>query len=326
MDPKTSEQIMNLKTGEPVTREIYVNSHILDYAIHDALNRYKACLTNLQKGNIRSFRLRYLKSNKPNKIFKVEKLAVRKEGFCTQALGSIMKCEDRDFNYLKNFTTVAIVKYDKPTDQFYWFVKYLQPKLENEPEYANRTDTIALDPGIRTYLTGFASNGIVEIGTSETMQKDVERQLKLIDSINNSNKLTKKQKQKAVNKRYTKLKNQINDVQWKTADYLTKNYTAISIGNFSTKDMGESDTVTDMTKRIGNLFSFFEFKQILQYKSFKTGTQYKHIEEAFTSKCCSRCGYCKNDLGSAKVFDCNKCRLKIKRDVNGAKNILLLSL
>jgi putative transposase len=152
------------------------------------------------------------------------------------------------------------------------------------------------------------------------------RQLELIDSINNNENLTKNKKIKATNKRYERIKNKIKDMHWKIAEYLTKNYKTILIGNFSTKRMGETDDVSKMTKRIGNLYSFYQFKQILQYKCKKTGTNYKDVNEAYTSKCCSRCGYLKKDLGNDTKYNCNKCRLQIGRDINGAKNILMLNL
>ena len=56
-------------------KEIYVDKHLLDYAINDSINRYKSCLSNLRNGHIKYFRLRYLKFNKENKIFKMEKIS-----------------------------------------------------------------------------------------------------------------------------------------------------------------------------------------------------------------------------------------------------------
>jgi hypothetical protein len=53
-------------------KKVSVNSHLLDYAINDALNAYQSCMTNLQRKNIRYFRLRYLKLTKPNKINKTQ--------------------------------------------------------------------------------------------------------------------------------------------------------------------------------------------------------------------------------------------------------------
>jgi putative transposase len=53
------------------------------------------------------------------------------------------------------------------------------------------------------------------------------------------------------------------------------------------------------------------------------GIEYKVVNEAYTSKVCTNCGNYKKDLGSAKVYNCKKCKAIIDRDVNGARNILL---
>ncbi len=49
-------------------------------------------------------------------------------------------------------------------------------------------------------------------------------------------------------------------------------------------------------------------------------------DEWYTSKTCSMCG-CKNEnLGGSKIFNCNKCKITMDRDYNGARNIMLKSL
>ncbi|WP_307731330.1 zinc ribbon domain-containing protein [Microseira wollei] len=45
-----------------------------------------------------------------------------------------------------------------------------------------------------------------------------------------------------------------------------------------------------------------------------------------TSKTCGSCGYIHHKLGGAKVFKCPRCGVRIPRDVNGARNILLRAL
>jgi IS605 OrfB family transposase len=314
--------------GEDIvkTKNISLDRHLLDYAINDSLKRYESCLTNFRNGNIRHFRLRYLKHTKSNKIIKIEGRAFspNANSFFTRALGKKVICEDKDLKYSKHIITTSTVKYDKKTDKFTLLIKYEQPKLEATEKYIGREETISLDPGIRTFLTGYSSNGIVEIGTK--IQQKIKQKIRQIDNINNNPELSKKQKDRAISKRYDLIKNMVNDVHWKTADYLTKNFKTIVIGNFSTKTIGERDDVNDMTKRIGNMFSFYQFKEKLKYKCFKTGTNYKHIDEAFTTKCCSRCGYFNEGMRDERRYECPQCGLDIGRDINGAKNILMLSI
>ena len=70
--------------------------------------------------------------------------------------------------------------------------------------------------------------------------------------------------------------------------------------------------------------SHYRFRQRLyektkEYKNFRVYT----INESFTTKTCTNCGYIKNNVGSAKIFNCDKCFIKIDRDINGARNIFL---
>ena len=48
--------------------------------------------------------------------------------------------------------------------------------------------------------------------------------------------------------------------------------------------------------------------------------------EYYTSKTCTKCGNIKHDLKNADIYKCNSCNLKIDRDTNGARNILLRNL
>jgi putative transposase len=50
---------------------------------------------------------------------------------------------------------------------------------------------------------------------------------------------------------------------------------------------------------------------------------YAEIDEAYTSKTCSNCGFMNDNLGASKIFKCNICELKIDRDCNGARNIMI---
>jgi transposase len=298
------------------TENIHVDKHLLDYAINDATNRYKSCITNKKNGNIIHFRLRYLKMSKPNKILKIEKLAFKESGFYIRALGTIMICGIKEFQYIKNIITTATLRYEN--NNYKLLVKYKVPDLSDKNEYANKKGTISIDPGVRTWLTGYSNNKIVEINTQSDI---IRKKLKQIDSIMERKDLQTKQN-KIQNKKYTKIKNKIKDCQWKTIQYLVKNYKEIIIGNMSTKKIGETD-IAKMTKRIANMYSLYQFKQRLKYKCKYTNTKYKEQDEAFTTQCCSNCSYRKKDIGSEKIYNCKKCGKIMDRDINSAINIMI---
>lgn len=198
-------------------------------------------------------------------------------------------------------------------------VSYKRKQSTNANANAN-TKIVAIDPGIRTFLTGVSNDHTIEIGSNIGHQ--IKHELKFIDKITNNDNLDNLKKTKLLLKTRNKLKNKINDYHWKIINHLICNYNHILIGNFSTKSMGESN-MYKMTKRIGNNIRLYTFKQYLQYKCYLNGIKYTEINEYCTSKCCSTCGNLKKDLGSNKIYTCNKCGLNVNRDINAAKNILL---
>ena len=66
----------------------------------------------------------------------------------------------------------------------------------------------------------------------------------------------------------------------------------------------------------------YVFKQRLQYKCNVLNIGYKEVDEAYTSKTCTKCG-CENEKTSSKTFKCVLCKYVIDRDINGARNIML---
>jgi len=336
---KEKEKIIEGSIITSNKKSIKVDSHLLDYAINDALNRYKSCLTNKQRGNIGSFRLRNLKINRNNQILKLEKLAFNDSGFSTSKIGN-MKINCANFNYKNNIHTVATLHYIKKTDTFRLLVKYKKKEINTKKTPEN---IIALDPGIRTCFTGYAQNEIIEIGTN--IYQKIKIKLEYIDKIKNAKKsnykpsiknvkerprieLSEKLKNKIIEKQRKRITNLINDYHWKTINYLTDTYSGILIGNFSTKSMGETKTVSKMVKRVGNSLRLNQFHERLKYRCTYTKTKYNNVDEAYTSKCCCKCGTYNKNLGSAKRYICinPSCNLNIGRDINGGIGIMISSL
>jgi putative transposase len=74
------------------------------------------------------------------------------------------------------------------------------------------------------------------------------------------------------------------------------------------------------------IFSHYQFKQLLKTKAEAHNSVVFDVNEAFTSKTCSRCGVINRAVGSSKLFQCpsNTCFWqKIARDINAARNICI---
>ena len=71
------------------------------------------------------------------------------------------------------------------------------------------------------------------------------------------------------------------------------------------------------------LWAHYRFRQRLLAKAQQYGKNVVIVDEAFTTKTCTRCGVLNPNVGGKKTFTCNACHLIIGRDDNGARNVLL---
>jgi IS605 OrfB family transposase len=109
----------------------------------------------------------------------------------------------------------------------------------------------------------------------------------------------------------------------KTANFLLSKYKTIIIGKVSTKKMVSNLTgnLHDIVKRRLLALSHYRFRMKLHSMSKKFGSTIIETDEYLTSKCCSNCKNIKDNLGSAKIYKCDKCNMILDRDINAAINI-----
>jgi putative transposase len=67
------------------------------------------------------------------------------------------------------------------------------------------------------------------------------------------------------------------------------------------------------------------FRQMLEYKAESAGIQVIAVNPSNTTQACSGCGRLVAKDLSVRVHACPDCRLVLDRDVNAARNILLLA-
>lgn len=179
-----------------------IKSHMLDAAIKSVCTAFKSCFTNLKHGNIKHFRVRYIKLSKKRKILDIEKSFVSKKNntLCESNLGSIILTE-KNFD-LKTIKTDFKIHYNAITNEFILLI----PKKNNIIK-TTKKEFVSIDPGIRTFLTCFNNNKITEIGTNLTAT--IKPLLQKIDKYNNNKnipiRVKKKMKGDVIKKSKTKL-------------------------------------------------------------------------------------------------------------------------
>ena len=215
------------------------------------------------------------------------------------------------------------------------WAKPMAPPSENQAG----ARIIALDPGVRTFLTGYSPSGeVVEIAPSSG-GKGIQRlcriaggvdkiRSKLSDSLSGAK---KRRLKRALHRQNGKIRNLVDEIHWQTASYLCKNYDLILLPEFGSQKMVRkrnerglwSRKISKNTSRRMMMLSHYKFRSRLLQKAGEYGRKVNIVSEAFTSKTCSSCGYINRQLGSSKTFSCSSCLGCFDRDLNAAKNILL---
>jgi putative transposase len=208
-----------------------------------------------------------------------------------------------------------------------WFAIFPEPCNTEESE---STGAIALDPGVRTFLTGFDGEQFLEIGKSDfgRIARLCQHLDKLTSRMSKVNAKQRRAMRRAAFRIRLHIRSLIDELHRQTACYLTKNYRIIFLPTFESSEMVAKGKrrIRSKTARAMLTWAHYRFKQTLNYLAHKRGVTVIQVSEAYTSKTCTRCGHIHTKLGGAKVFKCPNCKHEINRDFNGALGILLRAL
>lgn len=208
-----------------------------------------------------------------------------------------------------------------------WYAVFLFPVEINSQQ---KDRIIALDPGVRAFLTGFSGNEFIEIGKGDISR--INRLCSHLDDLMSrisKEKGRKKAKmRKAAQRLRDKIRNLVDECHKQVAHYLVANYDIILLPTFETSQMTKKKKRKIRTKTARNMltWSHYRFKQVLKNKAELSGSQVIDVTEEFTSKTCTKCGHIHTKLGGSKIFKCPECGHRILRDYNGALGIMLKAL
>jgi IS605 OrfB family transposase len=293
----------------------------------------------IKKDKYKSFKfpdMKIRKNNRNRKVMSFEKSVLTskedKSGILIQTFNNYeMKVIDRygcrrkkeDTKYFllnsKNVKKDFKLQYDVKNNKYYLLI----PEDRNKINKNKKKEKCGIDLGVRTFATSIDNDNYVkEIG--KNLKNKVKVHFERIDraqELRNNKIIDKKKYHKILNLNYKKIQNKIKNLEYKIANYYCRRYKIIHIGKVSTSSIKRQKTTSKMTKRLMNQMSFYKFIEILKHKADEYNTKIILINEYNTTKECSNCGFIKNDVGAAKIYQCDKCNYIIDRDVNAAINI-----
>ena len=297
-------------------------------AIKDAVAAYKACVTNKKRGNIDSFNLRYKSRRNLSQIFWIDSSAIKYENEKLQIFPKRLKKDkyirirNRPHDKIKPIEhDCKIMKYGNS----YYLVYTFDKENNSESIKKDRYPVISLDPGVRTFQTGYSPSGIaIKIGDRQNEQlKGLHNKLDILRGLRAKAILRRKQNlRKRCLKVEKKILNVIDNLHNQTASFLTSNFETILLPKFRTSVMQTEEGLHSSTKRQLWTLSHYKFQQKLKGLCEQKNNILYLVDEHYTTKTCGGCGSLMN-VGSSKIFNCTKCSYKMDRDIHGARNILL---
>lgn len=207
-----------------------------------------------------------------------------------------------------------------------WFVS-IPKKISTQQTSETQGGAVAVDPGIRNFGTYFSTDGRFGL----VGQRAFERILKLnlrIDKMRSiiattEDKMYKFRLRRAIDRMYHKIRDLVDELHWKFMNFLTKEFSVVIFPPFNVSEMNKVSNrkIRKVVVRSMMALRFYEFKERLKNKCKERHVLFIEQNEAWTSKTNSFSGEVMANLGSRVSF--NYQGLRINRDVNGSRNILL---
>lgn len=289
-------------------------------AVQHACSAYKSGFSNLKKGNIKFFNMKFKKKTEPKQwmMMTPKNIKIDEQGNI-RILPTFMKeeCILRTSNRNKEILQGMTIENDVTLCRKHglYTLQIPIPAIKTIKQETFKASSI--DLGLRTGATCYTVSNSEHIVAEYFQPREKVKQLnKKIDSLN-ANKVRKRKIMKYENKKI----HLIDQFHWMLINDLLKNNDAIFLGDIKSHDIvkkGKNKTVN----REFNDMRFGVLKQRLMYKASLCGVHVVLIPEPYTSKTCSKCG-CINEVGGNKNFVCVECSLSADRDANASKNIFM---
>lgn len=275
------------------------------HAVKDVIKAYKTCFSKKE-----NFNLKYRSKKRNIGSLGIQKQSISFKNDKLKIYSTFLKpiqLSKRTLNRMKKINYDCRLSYNG----LYF---YLHIPFKKEQKNINPKGVIALDPGLRSFQTGFSQRETFSIERNKLLKKIKSK----LDFLSSKRKYKYKRR-----KKQRKINSIVDDLHWKTINYTTNNYKHILLPEFENQEMMGQNKYNN---RSFNILKHYMFKERLKsYINEIPNSQLYIVNEGYTSKTCSSCGILNYELRGNKIFSCvnEECKLVIDRDINGARNIFL---
>ena len=351
MKPKKDEKtelyktIQPLKNNEISTWELKTPKATRQGAVSEVVSAYKAALTNLKRGNIQLFEMKFRKKTCNHQSLLLDKQSVTIQNGIVRISPTMLKENakfgmgkrtQKKYGNLEITQDCRLVKRKKE----YWLHIPVKVECKQKSTFENYC---GIDPGPRTFMTVFGNTGCIEYQQNMYILKKLHNQHDKI-RLQTSKELFLKPPKKPSSKRQRKSRqsnkmflkrrilenmesrerNLINELHWNTISNLLKTNDLILYGDIKSHNIVKGRKSRKLNEDMNSL-KFYQFKEKMKYKAKIAGVRVFEVKEPFTTQTCSFCG-CMYKPGKSKVYHCESCHFSMGRDVNASKNILMKGL
>ena len=266
-------------------------------------------------------RVRFRSRKNPRQTFTVQANCASGKGIYRTKLDDMQMAERLPVPENRNICRLTL-RYG----QYHLVVPY-DEKLP--PQRENQARVVALDPGVRSFLTWYCADSIGKIGEGAffRIQRLCERLDDLLSRAAKSPARRRRNMRRAAGRMRIRIENLVDELHRQAARFLVNAFDVILLPAFETSEMVERGRRRIRSKTVRNLLSLahYRFKLFIRHKAAETGAIVLDVSEAYTTKTVSWTGEVLENLGGASVVVAQDGE-RMDRDYNGARGIYLRAL
>lgn len=310
---------------------------IRNEALCDALKAYKTAFALKKKQKQKHFAMKFRSLKAPSQSIVIQHRDWKDTTKIFLAAAFAKRGAETTLNASESLP--ASIDYDcrlQRTRLGHFYFCLLHPKaprpVQPPPDPARPPRILAIDPGVRTFLTGYDpwQGSYVEWGKGD--MKRIERLGGHLDNL-----ISRTAKEPDVRRRYRmrraqmrmrlRIRNLVDEFHKKLVRWLVDTYELVLLPEYNSSDMVDTNSRNISSRSVRAMMTWapYRFKQRLLMKAKLEGgaCHVAIVREHHTTITCGECGHLHREVGGNKVFECPRCLSVLPRDWNAARNIFL---